>query len=96
MSYKLSNNAEYDLRRNYRYTLLKFDDQHAATYLIGLDETLEKISSNPAIAQKIDDIRTNYRRYLYHEHAVSFLEKESFIYVVRVLHQQMKVSLHLD
>ena len=47
------------------------------------------------MAQKVDDIRPNYRRYLYQEHAVYFLEKKSFIYMVRVLHQQMNVSLHL-
>lgn len=95
MSYKLSNKAEHDLRRIYQYTRLNFGDQQAAAYLIGLEETLEQVANTPAMAQKVDDIRPNYRRYLYQDHAIYFLEKESFIYVIRVLHQQMKASLHM-
>ena len=94
MSYKLSNKAERDLRLIYQYTRLNFGDQQAATYLIGLEETLEQVTETPTMAQKVDDIRPNYRRYLYQEHAIYFIEKKSFIYVVRVLHQQMNVSLH--
>ena len=95
MSYKLSNKAEQDLRNIYRYTVSNFGQLQAEAYLSGLEETLIQISSTPMLAQKVDDIRTGYRRYLYQEHAVYFIEKKSFIYVVRVLHQQMKVSLHL-
>ena len=95
MSYILSNNAEEDLRGIYRYSKLNFGDAQAIAYLTGLEDCLNDLSKNPAIAQKIDDIRPKYKRYLYQEHAVYFVEKNSFIYVVRVLHQQMKASLHL-
>ena len=77
-------------------TLLNnFGQLQAEAYLSGLDETLVQVSNTPTLAQKVDDIRKGYRRYLYQEHAVYFIEKKSFIYVVRVLHQQMKASLHL-
>lgn len=95
MRYKLSNKAEQDLRLIYRYTQLKFSSLQADTYLTGLDETLELIATSPAIAQKVDDIRTGYQRYLYQEHAIYFIKNSKHIYVVRVLHQQMKVQLHL-
>lgn len=95
MSYKLSNKAEQDLRLIYRYTQLNFGTVQANTYLTGLDETLELIANSPAIAQKVDDIRSGYQRYLYQEHAIYFIKKSNHIYIVRVLHQQMKVQLHL-
>ncbi len=95
MSYKLSNKAEQDLRLIYRYTQLKFSTLQADTYLTGLDETLALIADSPAIAQKVNDIRSGYQRYLYQEHAIYFVKKSKHIYIVRVLHQHMKVQLHL-
>jgi len=95
MSYILSNKAEEDLRGIFRYSKLNFGEGQAVAYLTGLEECLNDIAENTAMAQKIDDLRPNYKRYLYQEHAVYFVEKKSFIYVVRVLHQQMKASLHL-
>ncbi len=95
MTYRLSNKAEQDLRNIYRYTVSNFGQLQAEAYLSGLEETLVQVSDTLTLAQKVDDIRKGYRRYLYQEHAVYFIEKKSFIYVVRVLHQQMKASLHL-
>jgi len=95
MSYILSNKAEQDLRGIYQYSELNFGEAQAVAYLSGMEECLNDLASNPAMAQKIDDIRPNYKRYFYQEYAVYFIEKNAFIYVVRVLHQQMKASLHL-
>lgn len=95
MHYKLSNKAELDLRQIFQYTRLNFGDIQAASYLTGLEECIQQVAETPSIAQKIDDIRPKYRRYLYQEHAIYFFEKKAYIYIVRVLHQQMKVSLHL-
>lgn len=95
MSYVLSNKAEQDLRSIYRYSELNFGEAKAVAYLSGLEECLNDIANNPALAQKVDDIRLNYKRYLHQEQAIYFIKKNSHIYVVRVLHQQMKASLHL-
>jgi toxin ParE1/3/4 len=95
MRYKLSNKTERDLRLIYRYVQLKFGTIQADTYLTGLDETFELIADSPAIAQKVDDTRTGYQRYLYQEHSIYFIKKNKYIYIIRVLHQQMKVQLHL-
>lgn len=95
MSYKLSNKAEQDLRLIYRYTQLNFGTLKAVSYLTGIEEILELIADSPAIAQKVDDIRSGYQRYLFQEHAIYFTKKSHHIYIVRVLHQQMKAQLHL-
>lgn len=96
MRYRLSNKAEQDLRLIYRYTQLKFGTVQADSYLTGLDETFELIDNSPAIAQKVDDIRTGYQRYLYQKHSIYFIKKSKYIYIVRLLHQHMKVQLHLE
>lgn len=95
MNYRLSNRAEQDFRNIYRLTASNFGKLQAEAYLSGLEETLVQVSNTTTLAQKIDDIRKGYRRYLYQEHAVYFIEKKSFIYVMRVLHRQMKASIHL-
>jgi toxin ParE1/3/4 len=95
VNYRLSNKAEQDLRNIYRYTVSNFGQLQAEAYLSGLEETLVQVSDTPMLAQKVDDIRKGYRRYLYQEHAVCFIEKKPLIYVVRVLHKQMRASLHL-
>jgi len=95
LSYTLSNKAEEDLRAIYRYTLVNFGEPRAIAYLTGLDECLDLITNTPSIAQNVDDIRSGYRRYLCREHAIYFIEKRSRLYVIRVLHQQMKATLHL-
>lgn len=96
MNYKLSNKAEQGLRHIYQYSQLNFGAIQAAAYLTVLEESVNAVANNPAMAQNVNDIRPNYKRYLYQEHAIYFIEKESFIYIIRVLHQQMKASLHLD
>ena len=63
MSYKLSNKAEQDLRAIYRYTFNSFGHAQADAYLTGLEELLIELSNTPKLAQKVDNIRTNYRRY---------------------------------
>ena len=47
------------------------------------------------MAQMVNEISTGYRRYLFQQHAIYFVEKDFGIYVVRVLHQQMRVELHI-
>lgn len=67
----------------------------AAAYLTGIEETLALISTNPALSQQVGSIRMKYKRYHYREHAIYWLDQDGLVYVVRVLHQQMKASLHL-
>ncbi len=95
MRYTLSNKAELDLRKIYQYSQLNFGELKAISYLTGLEENIQQIANTPNLAQQIDNIRQTYKRYLYQEHAIYFIEKKSYIYIVRVLHQQMKASLHL-
>ena len=47
------------------------------------------------MAQKVDDLRRGFYRYYYQKHAVYFIEKKQTIFIVRVLHQQMKAVFHL-
>lgn len=93
--YRLTEKAAEDLNSIYIYTFQKFGELKADSYLMGLNEKLTELANNPELAVAVDDIREGYRKALYQMHAVYFLKQNSSILVVRVLHQQMKPSLHI-
>ena len=53
------------------------------------------LSKEPDLAHKIEDIKTGYFRYLHGKHAIYFKIRNDDIFIIRVLHQQMKYELHL-
>lgn len=93
-SYRLSDKAVIDLRNISRYTNIEFGPAQARAYMTGLKEAVLQLSVQPQMAQRVNEIRAGYRRYLFQKHAIYFVEKDYGIYVVRVLHQQMRVELH--
>ncbi len=95
-TYQLSNKATEDLHQIASYTKTKFGDLQAKAYLTGLTEIVAQLVGTPSLAHKIPDIRQEYRRYLFQKHAIYFKETEYGIYIVRILHQQMNISLHLQ
>jgi toxin ParE1/3/4 len=95
-TYRLSNKAAADLRGIAKYTTQEFGQAQAKAYLTGLDEAVAQLALQPSMAQKACELRTGYRRYLFQKHAIYFQETGYGIYVVRVLHQQMKLSLHIE
>jgi len=94
-SYRLSNKAVIDLRNISRYTSIEFGQAQAKAYLTALKETTLQLAEQPQMAQLVNEVRTGYRRYLFQKHAIYFVEKDYGVYVVRVLHQQIRVELHL-
>jgi toxin ParE1/3/4 len=93
-SYRLSDKAVIDFRNISRYTNIEFGPAQAKAYLTALKETVLQLAEQPQMAQMVNEIRAGYRRYLFQKHAIYFVEKDYGIYVVRVLHQQMRVELH--
>ena len=93
--YKLSHKASADLANIFQYTYKNFNISQAELYLSELEECFLMLSKEPDLAHKIEDIRKGYFRYLYRKHAVYFKTRKSDIFIIRVLHQQMKYELHL-
>lgn len=93
--YILSNQASKDLANIFQYTYKNFNIGHAESYLSELEECFVMLSNEPDLAHKIEDIRKGYFRYLFRKHAVYFKIRQSDIFIIRVLHQQMKYELHL-
>ena len=93
--YRLSQKADQDLQGIFRYTTAEHSIEQAAAYLTSLEECLLLLSEKPGLAQSVDEIRKGYRRYLHRQHAIYFVIRDDYILVIRVLHQQMKTTIHL-
>ncbi len=94
--YTLSKKAQTDLEKIFQYTSIEFGELQAEGYLIGIHDCLELLVNEPDIAQDVSDIRIGYCRYIYRKHSIFFKRRKKDIFIVRVLHQQMKVELHLS
>ncbi len=95
-SYRLSRKADEDLQDIFRYTNSEHGVDRAAAYLTQLEECFLQLAGNPGLAQSVDFIRPGYLRYLHQKHAIYFVERAENIFIVRVLHQRMKATIHLD
>ena len=93
--YTLSQKASKDLANIFQYTYKNFAMNQAESYLSELEECFIMLSTKPDLAKKVEDIRRDYFRYLFRKHAVYFKVRKNDIFIVRVLHQQMKYELHL-
>ncbi len=93
--YTLSKKASDDLINIFRYTYKNFNINQVESYLSELEECFIMLSNEPELAHRVEDIRKDYFRYLFSKHAVYFKARENDIFIVRVLHQQMKYELHL-
>lgn len=94
-TYQLSNKAREDLHQIASYTKAKFGEVQAKAYLTGITEIVARLVETPALAHKITYIRQEYRRYLFQKHAIYFKETTYGIYIMRILHQQMNINLHI-
>ncbi|MGL1957322.1 MAG: type II toxin-antitoxin system RelE/ParE family toxin [Colwellia sp.] len=93
--YILSQESSRDLANIFQYTYKNFAISRAEAYLSELEECFVMLSNQPDLAHKVEDIRKEYFRYLFRKHAVYFKVRKNVIFIIRVLHQQMKYELHL-
>ncbi len=94
-TYRLSRKADEDLQGIFRYTRDEHGAEQAAAYLSQLEECFLQLSENTALAQSVEFIRPGYYRYLHQQHAIYFVKRPEDIFIVRVLHQRMKATIHL-
>lgn len=94
--YTLSRKAEADLVNIFQYTNREFGAAQAESYLLAIEESLRLLANKPELASGATDIRRDYLSFAVKKHKVFFKIRPADIFIVRVLHQQMKYQLHLS
>ncbi len=92
---RLTAKAKQDLQEIYDFSFHEFGEDKADAYLLGLDEKLRLLASNPDLGRHIDHVRAGYFRFEYVSHSVFYRRIQDGIQIVRVLHQRMNYRLHL-
>ncbi|MGF1708882.1 type II toxin-antitoxin system RelE/ParE family toxin [Enterovibrio baiacu] len=92
--YKLSNKAADDFGGIYEYTYLNFGEEQADIYVEEMEACLLTLSGEPLMGRDCGEIGPGIRRHDFQKHALFYRVRESDIFVLRILHQQMNPLRH--
>ena len=89
--------AEEDIKDIYLYSYKEFGEEQAEKYYDGLEERFQQILNQTAHSQDYSHIDAGLRRANYEQHAIYYeLGTENEVLIIRVLHQQMDETRHLE
>ena len=95
MKLVVSPRAQADIDDIWEYTVRRWGERQAETYIGLIKEGVDVIAENPAVGRPCDDVRPGYRRYPVGSHVLFYRVREEDVVVVRILHQRMDVERHL-
>ena len=93
--FKVTAKARYDLLKIGQYTELKWGKNQRNHYLKQLDEAFKLIAVNPRIGKDRSHVLTGYRSFQQGSHVI-YYKKSNVIEIIRVLHKQMDVGMHIQ
>jgi toxin ParE1/3/4 len=91
----LSEAAKNDLQEIYDFGIFKFGHSQAAKYLEGIQVHFEKISKNPDIGRRRNEIKLELFSFPYSSHIIFYRILPDRIRIVRVLHGRRDLPKHL-
>ena len=92
---RLSKQAESDLEDIWLYTLETWSLEQAETYHSLLNQAFDGLAANTKVG-RIADIRDGYFKYSVGSHLIFYKITTLHLDVIRILHQRMDVSRHLN
>lgn len=95
-NYRLSEEAQNDLREIQCYTHENYGNNQAMQYLIELTANFENISKSPKLGRTREEIDKNLCSFRVSRHIVFYRERPEGIEIARVLHASMDVKRHLE
>lgn len=93
--FRLTPAARRDLSGIWDYTQELWDVRQAEIYIRELGTAIERVAEQPQRGRACEEVRANYRRYAVGSHLIFYVEAESGIDVIRILHQRMDPTRHL-
>lgn len=93
--FRLTPAAGRDLSSIWDYTVERWDENQAETYVLEIRSAIERIADRPDRGRAVDEISLGYRRYAIGSHLIFFTETDAGVDVIRILHQRMDPTRHL-
>ncbi len=88
--------AQADLDEIWEYTADRWDIEQVDSYVRDLVHACTAVASGMRMGRSAEVVRSGYFKVTVGSHVVYYMESNEAIDVVRILHQQMDVSRHLD
>lgn len=92
--YRLSKATQGDLLAIARYTIRQFGSRQAKLYKDGFTAAFELIAKNSKMGREQDHIRLGLRRHDHKSHAIYYIETDTGVLIVRVLHEFQESTRH--
>ncbi|MDZ4318427.1 MAG: type II toxin-antitoxin system RelE/ParE family toxin [Phenylobacterium sp.] len=92
--YRLSHQARADLDEIWAYSVGKWGRRKAADYLRHIRLAVELVAERPELGGQHEGIGSEYRKRPVGSHVIFYRAGEA-VEIVRVLHQNMDIRLHL-
>jgi toxin ParE1/3/4 len=98
MTYKISVKASEDIENIWLYTFENWSLEQADRYVNLTFDEIEYLSDNPMSGKDFSHIRKSYRCSKVKSHLIfyRFIENQSEIEIIRVLHQRMDIENRLN
>lgn len=98
MRYKISVKASEDIENIWLYTFENWSLEQADRYVNLIFDEIEYLFDNPMSGKDFSHVRKNYRCSKVKSHLIfyRFIEKQSGIEIIRVLHQRMDIENRLN
>ena len=93
--YRLAPAAQRDLSSIWDFTLERWDEIQAETYISEIRAAIERIAGDPQRRRNCDEIREGYRRYGIGSHLIFYIVRTDSVDVIRILHQRMDPARHI-
>ena len=87
-NYRISKEAEEDLRRIYRRGLMEFGEVQADLYFNTMFDRFDELAERPQMYQAVDNIRTGYRRSVCGVDSIYYRIVNETVEIMRVLGHQ--------
>jgi toxin ParE1/3/4 len=95
MKVVLSPEAQNDLDEIWEFSARRWGDAQAERYVRDIWLAVERISHDPRVGSRCDDVRVGYRKYGVGSHVLFYRELDDKIDIVRILHARMDFDRHL-
>lgn len=92
--YRLSKEAQEDLKEIKNFTRLNWGNQQTKEYLSEIKDSLEKLAISPELGKLRDEIIGGLRSMSVGRHIIFYRLGKTDIEVARILHKRMDVSKH--
>jgi toxin ParE1/3/4 len=93
--YALSPLAKADIELIWDYTVERWGEDQAETYLRAIMAAIEIVAADPRRGRPCDEIRAGYRKFAVGGHILFYRPGRNRIEIVRILHQRMDFPQHL-